>query len=119
MGLGLGPRTRGGRDTLSTNGKAIYPSSCAGVQNITGCHTQAREGRRMPPDNIGLKLSADPHGAQGPWYTAHADFWQTWHQGKAVGPGAPYGTLNSLTYYCLDQVTTCGTVNGPPYPGQP
>jgi hypothetical protein len=117
-GLGLGPQTPGGPDTLSTNSNTIYPSSCAQVLNLTGCHTQAQEGQQMPPADIALKLSSDPHGAPGPWYTGHADYWQTWQQGKAVGPGAPYGTLNSLTYYCLDKAITCGIIHKPPYPGQ-
>jgi Domain of unknown function (DUF1996) len=117
-GLGLGSQTPGGADTLSTNSTPIYPSSCTAFHILPGCHTQAQEGLSVPPHNIGLKLSADPAGAPGPWYTGHADYWQTWQQGKALGPGKPYGTLNSLTYYCLDLARICSFVKGVPYPGQ-
>lgn len=105
VGLGLGPQTAGGADTLSTDGATIDPSDCTAALNVGPCATQS-----SPPTNVALQLSADPSGAPGPWYTAHADYWQTWQQGLPLGDSgnANTGTLNSLTQYCLDAAITCG-----------
>jgi hypothetical protein len=105
IGLGLGTQTPGGPDTLSTDGKTIDPSSCQAALNVGACTSQS-----SPPSNVALQLSSDPSGAPGAWYTAHADYWQTWQQGLKLGdPGnANTGTLNSLTQYCLDASVTCG-----------
>ena len=125
LGLGLGPQTVGGPDTLSTDSQTIYPSSCTG-STFASCKTQQEMGQSVPPDDIGLQLSSDPSGAPGPWYTGHADYWQTWQQGKPLGPDPNTGTLNSLTYYCLveaPQPNSCGfqpdpmTGMFPPPPG--
>jgi len=124
-GLGLGPQTIGGLDTLSTDSQTIYPSSCTG-STFANCATQQAMGQSVPPDDIGLQLSSDPSGAPGPWYTGHADYWQTWQQGQPLGPDPNTGTLNSLTYYCLveaPQPDSCGfqpdpaTGMFPPPPG--
>jgi hypothetical protein len=69
---------------------------------------------------FGFRLS-QTSGAPGPWYTGHADYWQTWQQGSSPpSTGSAPGTLNSLTCYCLDLANTCGFItdrNYPPPPG--
>jgi hypothetical protein len=105
--------------SISADSKTIYPSSCAQISGLgEPCHTQAQEGLSVPPDDIGLQLSSSQTGgAPGPWYTEHADYWQTWQQGSSPpsASSAP-GTLNSLTHYCLDLATTCGFVVDGHYP---
>jgi len=44
-------------------------------------------------DSSGITLSS------GPYYTAHADFWNTWQQDK----------LDAFVQYCLNTDTDCGT----------
>jgi hypothetical protein len=51
--------------------------------------------------------------APGPWYTEHADYWQAWQQGIALGPDPNSGKLNSLTYYCLVENNKCGFMPNP------
>ena len=46
-------------------------------------------------DNVSLSLSS------GPYFTFHADLWNTWHQ----------GSLNHLTARCLDEHIRCGVVS--------
>ena len=107
---------------ISTDTKTIYPSSCAQASGLSEpCQTQAQAGQPTPPDDIALQLSAtQTNGAPGPWYTAHADYWQTWQQGAAPpSPTSMRGTLNSLTYYCLDEANTCGFITDKNYPPPP
>ena len=108
--------------SVSSDSKTIYPSSCAeasGLGTNDPCVTQAQKGLSVPPDNIALQFSSSQTGGRpGPWYTEHADYWQTWQQGSAPpGTGSLLGTLNSLTYYCLDLATTCGFITDSNYPG--
>jgi Domain of unknown function (DUF1996) len=108
--------------TASNDTKTIYPSSCAEASGLSEtCQTQAQRGLSVPPDDIGLQLSStQTGGAPGPWYTAHADYWQTWQQGSAPpSPSSARGTLNSLTYYCLDLANTCKFITNANYPPPP
>jgi hypothetical protein len=103
--------------------KPVLPSSCLQAAHLAEtCSSQPNA-----PASLAFQLSAtQTKGAPGPWYTEQADYWQTWQQGKALGPDPNTGTLNSLTYYCLDQANTCGFVPStrkgrpafPPPPGQ-
>ena len=106
--------------SVSDDAHGVFPSSCAQASGLSEpCETQAQEGLSTPPDDIGLQLSAtQTGGAPGPWYTEHADYWQTWQQGSSPpsANSAP-GTLNSLTYQCLDLAITCGFVSDGHYPG--
>jgi hypothetical protein len=91
--------------SLSTDGSIIDPSSCKG-STFSTCKTQ-----ESPPNDLALQLSStQTQGGPGPWYTEHADYWQTWQQG-ASPLGNPKnsgeGVLNNLTYYCLDKAVTC------------
>jgi hypothetical protein len=105
---------------VNPGGATIYPSSCAaatGLGSGVTCQTQSTP----PPGNIAFQLSStQTSGAPGPWYTEHADYWQTWQQGSSPpsASSAP-GTLNSLTYVCLDLAQTCGFVKDGSYPTAP
>jgi Domain of unknown function (DUF1996) len=105
--------------SVSSDSKTIYPSSCAEASGLSEpCVTQSQEGLSVPPDDIALQLSSSQTGGgPGPWYTEHADYWQTWQQGSAPpsASSAP-GTLNSLTYHCLDLAVTCGFITDANYP---
>jgi Domain of unknown function (DUF1996) len=113
--------------TTSDDGNTVYPSSCAQATNLgESCQTEQQAyGTTGAPTDIGLELSSTQTGGEpGPWYTEHADYWQAWQQGPALGPnvGAGTGTLNSDTYYCLVETPTpnCGFLtnsNFPPPPG--
>lgn len=85
--------------------RPVLPSSCQQAAHLAeACSSQPKA-----PASLAFKLSStQTKGAPGPWYTEHADYWQTWQQGKALGPDPNSGTLNSLTYYCLDHAVTCG-----------
>jgi hypothetical protein len=105
---------------INPGSATIYPSSCAAATglgpNVT-CQSQANP----PPGNIAFQLSStQTNAAPGPWYTEHADYWQTWQQGSSPpsASSAP-GTLNSLTYDCLDLPQTCGFVKDGSYPTPP
>lgn len=93
--------------SVSDDSNPVYPSSCAQVMHLSeGCTSTSQV-----PANIGLELSStQTQGAPGPWYTEHADYWQTWQQGKALGADPNTGTLNSLSYYCLVEDNSCGFV---------
>src|SRR5262249_52140657 len=108
--------------TVSSDTKTIYPSSCLEATGLSEqCHTQAEEGQSVPPNDVGIQFSSTrATGAPGPWYTEHADYWQTWQQGSAPpsASSAP-GTLNSLTYHCLDLANTCGFITDANYPPPP
>lgn len=107
--------------SVSSDSTTVYPSSCdeaSGLGIDDPCTTQAQHGLPVPPDNIALQFSSSQTGGRpGPWYTEHADYWQTWQQGSAPpsASSAP-GTLNSLTYHCLVLATTCGFVTDSNYP---
>lgn len=106
--------------SVSSDSKTIYPSSCAEASGLSEpCTTQSQEGLSVPPNDIALQLSSTQTGGRpGPWYTEHADYWQTWQQGSAPpSAGSALGTLNSLTYYCLDLATTCGFITNSNFPG--
>lgn len=115
--------------TVSDDSNMVYPSSCAQAMNLAEpCETEQQAyGTTAAPTDIGLELSSSQTGgAPGPWYTEHADYWQTWQQGKALGPDPNSGKLNSLTYYCLVEVNRCGFVpnrnpssTDPEYPPPP
>lgn len=107
---------------VSNDSKTIYPSSCAQASGLSeSCQTQAQAGQSTPPDDIALQLSStQTKGAPGPWYTEHADYWQTWQQGSAPpSANSARGTLNSLTYYCLDLANTCSFITDKNYPPPP
>lgn len=105
--------------SVSNDSKTIYPSSCAEASGLSEpCTTQSQQGLSVPPNDIALQLSSSAAGGRpGPWYTEHADYWQTWQQGSAPpsASSAP-GTLNSLTYHCLDLAVTCGFITDSNYP---
>jgi hypothetical protein len=105
--------------SVSTDSKTIFPSSCAQASGLSEtCVTQSQAGQSVPPDDIALQLSSSQaSGGPGPWYTEHADYWQTWQQGSAPpsASSAP-GTLNSLTYHCLDLAKTCGFITDGHFP---
>jgi hypothetical protein len=106
--------------SVSNDSKTIYPSSCAEASGLSEpCATQSQKGLSVPPNDIALQLSSSQTGGRpGPWYTEHADYWQTWQQGSAPpSASSAHGTLNSLTYYCLDLATTCGFITDRNYPG--
>jgi hypothetical protein len=87
--------------TVNDDGNAIYPSSCKNAQHLSEpCQTQQQVyGTTTAPTDIGLELSSTQTGGKpGPWYTEHADYWQAWQQGIALGPDPNTGTLNSLSY---------------------
>jgi hypothetical protein len=112
---------------INDDGKTVYASSCAQAENLgEPCETEQQAyGITGAPTDIGLELSSTQTNAQpGPWYTEHADYWQTWQQGDPLvtGDDPNTGNLNSLTYYCLDLAQICSFVpnaNGqfPPPPG--
>jgi hypothetical protein len=98
--------------------ETVDPSSCTqGGANITGCTSQPAYNSH---GTIGLEFSSDsssPGGAPVPgmFWTAHADYWQTWQQGGGIAPGAAApGTLDDLTEDCLVQNVVCGFVGSPP-----
>ena len=106
--------------SVSSDSKTVYPSTCDGSFGLSPvvCTTQADHGQSVPPNDIALQLSSSQTGGRpGPWYTEHADYWQTWQQGSAPpsASSAP-GTLNSLTYHCLDLAVTCGFITDANYP---
>jgi hypothetical protein len=105
--------------SVSTDSRTVYPSSCAEASGLSEpCRTQAQAGQSVPPNDIAVQLSSTANGGRpGPWYTEHADYWQTWQQGSAPpsASSAP-GTLNSLTYHCLDLAVTCGFITDGNYP---
>ena len=111
-----------GTYTVSDDSHTVYPSSCAAASGLSEpCITQKQAGQSVPPTDIGLQLSStQTHGAPGPWYTEHADYWQAWQQGSAPpsASSAP-GTLNSLTFHCLDHANTCGFITDSNYPPPP
>lgn len=93
----------------------VDPSSCTqGGANITGCTPQPAYNSH---GTIGLEFSADPNGAPGMFWTAHADYWQTWQQGDGVDETAKPGTLDDLTEDCLVENVVCGFVGSPPSGG--
>jgi hypothetical protein len=106
--------------SVSSDGKTIYPSSCTEASGLSEpCLTQSQAGLTVPPNDIALQLSSSQTaGRPGPWYTEHADYWQTWQQGSAPpsASSAP-GTLNSVTYHCLDLAAKCGFITDRNYPG--
>jgi hypothetical protein len=101
--------------SINDDGKTVYPSSCAQAAHLSEpCQTQQQVyGKSGAPTDIGLDLSATQTNAQpGPWYTEHADYWQTWQQGDplVINDDPNTGNLNSLTYYCLDLAQICSFV---------
>jgi hypothetical protein len=113
--------------SVSDDQNGVYPSSCAQIKNLSEqCQTEQQVyGTTAAPADIGLELSSTQTGGQpGPWYTEHADYWQTWQQGEPLGPDPNTGKLNSLSYYCLVEHNTCGFEprmkgKNPPYPPPP
>jgi hypothetical protein len=110
--------------TVSDDGNTVYPSSCAQAQNLSEpCETENQAyGTTGAPTDIGLELSStQTQGAPGPWYTAHADYWQTWQQGlsEPLRADPNTGTLNSLSYYCLVEDNSCGFIENNNYPPPP
>jgi hypothetical protein len=51
------------------------------------------------------------------FWTAHADYWETWQQGDGVNETAAPGTLDDLTEDCLQGNVVCGFVGSPPAGG--
>jgi hypothetical protein len=102
----------------------VDPSSCTqGGANLISseCTTQSAYSSNAP---IGLEFSSDsspPGGAPVPgmFWTAHADYWETWHQGNGdvTGETAKPGTLDDLTEDCLVEGRTCSFVGSPPSNG--
>jgi len=111
-----------GMYTVSSDSTTVHPSSCleaSGLDPSPPCVTQSEAGLTVPPNDIALRLSSSQTGGgPGPWYTEHADYWQTWQQGTAP-PSATSGrgTLNSLTFHCLVQATKCGFLTDSNLPG--
>jgi hypothetical protein len=108
--------------TVSNDANTIYPSSCAEASGLSEpCQTQAQKGLSVPPNDVGLQLSSTAAtGGPGPWYTEHADYWQTWQQGSAPpSASSALGTLNSVTFHCLDHANTCGFITDANYPPPP
>jgi hypothetical protein len=108
---------------INDDSETVYPSSCAQAEGLSEpCETEQQAyGTPGAPADIGLELSSSQtDGAPGPWYTEHADYWQTWQQGKALGPDPNTGKLNSLSYYCLVEDNKCGFMPNPnPKPTDP
>lgn len=98
----------------------VDPSSCTqGTTSgnmATGCTSQSAYNSNA---TIGLEFSADPNGAPGMFWTAHADYWETWQQGDGVNESAAPGTLDDLTEDCLAgmEAHTCSFVGSPPSGG--
>jgi hypothetical protein len=105
---------------VNNDEKTVYPSSCGQIENLSeACQTEQQVyGTTGAPADIGLDLSSTQTGGKpGPWYTEHADYWQTWQQGDPLVPNDDpnSGNLNSLTYYCLDlarPAASCRTRRG-------
>ena len=103
----------------------VDPSSCTqgttAANEPTGCTSQPAYNSNAP---IGLEFSSDsspPGGAPVPgmFWTAHADYWETWQQGNGdvTGETAKPGTLDDLTEDCLVEGRTCSFVGSPPSNG--
>lgn len=92
----------------------VDPSSCTqGGANLPSSECTPQPAYNSH-DTIGLEFSADPNGAPGMFWTAHADYWETWQQGHGVNETANPGTLDDLTEDCLVEQDGCGFVGSPP-----